>query len=376
MPHRILAAIAIGLAPFAAGADDADFQAFVHDTLSQAQTRHGVPAIAALVRAGGRDTAAAVGVRAAGQPAPVTVDDRWHIGSDTKAFTATLVARLVDRGLLRFDETLEEALPEAAPGMHPDYRGVTILQLLSHTSGIASLTSDKDLPAFFAAIRGVKEARAQRAAIARKYLAMPPAGKAGAFEYSNLGYIVLGAIAEARTGKSWEELVRELVFEPLGITQAGFGAPGTPGKLDQPEGHREAGGRLAALPPGPDADNPPALGPAGTINITMRDWMRFAADQMDGVHGRGKLLKPQTYRKLHTPVTGNYALGWGAKLEADGTPSLLTHTGSNGYWLADVRIYPKHDIIVLVALNAGNDGAKAALDEIGRAMREKLKPLD
>ena len=146
---RILAAIAIaiGLAPFAAGADDADFQAFVRDTLREARTRHGVPAIAALVRAGGRDTAAAVGVRAVGEPAPVTVDDRWHIGSDTKAFTATLIARLVEEGVLRFDETLEEALPEAAPGMHPGYRGVTILQLLSHTGGIASLTSDKDLPA-------------------------------------------------------------------------------------------------------------------------------------------------------------------------------------------------------------------------------------
>ena len=185
-----------------------------------------------------------------------------------------------------------------------------------------------------------------------------------------------GRSPRRRTGKSWEELVRERVFEPLGITRAGFGAPGTPGKLDQPEGHREAGGRLAALPPGPEADNPPALGPAGTINITMSDWMRFAADQMEGVHGRGKLLKPQTYRKLHTPVTGNYALGWGAMLGADGTPSILTHTGSNGYWLADVRIYPKHDIIVLIAMNAGNAGAKAALDEIGKAMREKLRPFD
>jgi len=139
-------------------------------------------------------------------------------------------------------------------------------------------------------------------------------------------YIVAGAIAESATGKSWEALVRELVFEPLGIREAGFGAPGTPGKLDQPEGHRPEGGRLVAIPPGPDADNPPALGPAGTIRITLADWMRFAQDQLDGVHGRGKLLQPATYRKLHTPVTGNYALGWGAKLApdmADGVKRIL-----------------------------------------------------
>jgi CubicO group peptidase (beta-lactamase class C family) len=218
--------------------------------------------------------------------------------------------------------------------------------------------------------------RAQRASIARTYLAKPPAGARGTFVYSNLGYILAGAIAEARTGKPWEVLVRERVFEPLGITHAGFGAPGTPGKLDQPLGHQKEGGKLVPIPAGPDGDNPPALGPAGTMHITLSDWMLFAQDQLDGVHGRGKLLRPETYRKLHTPVTVNYALGWGAKLETDGTPAVLTHTGSNGAWLAEIRIFPKHGAIVLIAMNAEDAGAKAAMDELGDAFRAKLKPYD
>ena len=122
---------------------------------------------------------------------------------------------------------------------------------------------------------------------------MPPASKAGEFEYSNLGFIIAGAIAEARTGKSWEDLIREQIFAPLGIKNAGFGPPGTPGQDRSTLGtSRTRPGKLDALDPAnPDGDNPPALGPAGTINIALKDWLLFAQDQLDGVHGRGKLLK-------------------------------------------------------------------------------------
>jgi CubicO group peptidase (beta-lactamase class C family) len=171
--------------------------------------------------------------------------------------------------------------------------------------------------------------------------------------------------------------VREQVFAPLGITQAGFGAPGASGSIDQPRGHRTTGGRLEPIDPA-DAggDNPPALGPAGTIHITLADWLRFAQDQLDGVHGHGKLLTAQGYRRLHAPVTENYALGWGVKPGPDGVPALLTHSGSNGYWLADVRIMPKHDIIVLLAMNSGDEAANAAVREIGKPLLDRLKPFD
>jgi D-alanyl-D-alanine carboxypeptidase len=199
----------------------------------------------------------------------------------------------------------------------------------------------------------------------------------GDFEYSNLGYIIAGAIAEARTGKTWEELIREQVFAPLRIANAGFGVPGRPGMFDEPCGHEEVEGRLVPLDPAnADADNPPALGPAGTINIGLRDWALFAQDQLDGAHGHGRLLSAETYRRLQTPVTGNYALGWGAKLGPDGAPLLLTHTGSNGYWVADIRIMPMHDMIFLVVTNAGDDAANQAVREIGQALRERLKPFE
>ena len=106
--------------------------------------------------------------------------------------------------------------------------------------------------------------------------------------------------------------------------------------------------------------------------------MLFAEDQMDGAHGHGKLLKPETYRTLHTPIssTGVYAMGWGSKLGPDGVPLVVTHSGSNGYWLADIRIWPKHNIIALFVANAGSDEAEKAIHEVRDAVQSKLHPVD
>lgn len=104
--------------------------------------------------------------------------------------------------------------------------------------------------------------------------------------------------------------------------------------------------------------------------------MRFAQDHLDGVHGRGKLLKAETYRKLHAPVSENYALGWGVMLGPDAVPLLLTHSGSNGFWLADIRIMPKHDMIFLVVMNAGHEAANQAIVDIGKPLKDRLKPFD
>jgi len=377
VPLRALLMLALFLATLHSHAD-AGLQAFLEQTLTTAREKHGLPAVAALIQIDGAVAAdAAQGIRAVGHAESVTRADRWHIGSDTKAFTATMIARLVEQGVLKFEDTLADSFPAFANDMDPAYRNITVTQLLSHTAGLPPLTDDKDLPPFLAVIASADSLMAQRSAIARKYLTTPAASAAGEFEYSNLGFIIAGAIAEARTGKTWEDLVREQVFAPLGIANAGFGAPGTSGKFDQPHGHRELQGKLMPIDPADtEGDNPPALGPAGTINIALEDWMRFAQDQLEGVHGRGKLLKADSYRKLHTPVAGNYALGWGAKLQDDGVPMVITHSGSNGYWLADIRIMPKKNIIILLAMNAGNDPANEAMLEIGKALRDRLKPFE
>jgi CubicO group peptidase (beta-lactamase class C family) len=91
-----------------------------------------------VVRDGQIIASGAVGIRRAGAEIPVTINDRFHLDSDTKAMTALLAAMLVDEGKLRWDSTVAQVFPELAPNMNPGLRGVTLEQLLSHTSGLPS----------------------------------------------------------------------------------------------------------------------------------------------------------------------------------------------------------------------------------------------
>src|SRR6185295_9700436 len=148
---------------------DADLQSFLEKTLATAREKDHLPAVAAVIQINGKIAAeAAFGVRALGHSEAVTTNDRWHIGSDTKAFTATMLARLVEKGVLHFDDALASSFPAFAETMNPAYRNVTVLQLLSHTAGLPPLTDDKDLPPFIGVIKSANGVRAQREAIARK----------------------------------------------------------------------------------------------------------------------------------------------------------------------------------------------------------------
>ena len=185
---------------------------------------------AALVTSKGLVTVGVVGTRKRGTEIAATLNDQWHLGSDTKAMTATLVARLVEKGRLKWDSTVAEVFPDLAPGFSAEARTITVLQLLSHRSG---LKPNPDLVVYGGA-DGTKE----RLRVVKDELSKAPQHKPGThYEYSNLGYAIAGAITEKITGKSWEQAMRDEVFGPLGMTSVGFGGTGTPGEVDQPWGH-------------------------------------------------------------------------------------------------------------------------------------------
>ena len=109
----------------------------ITDLLKPIRQDHHVPAIAgAIVTSRGIGNFGVVGVRKTGSQAAVTRDDKWHLGSDTKAMTATLVGSLVDRGLLRWDTTVADVFPDLASGFHPGAKEITVRQLLSHHAGL------------------------------------------------------------------------------------------------------------------------------------------------------------------------------------------------------------------------------------------------
>jgi CubicO group peptidase (beta-lactamase class C family) len=329
--------------------------AAVTDLLKPIRQKFGVPAMAAaLVTSDGIQYVGAVGVRKRGTEVPVALDDLWHLGSDGKAMTSTLIARLVERGQLRWDSTLAEVFPELAAQMNPDFQKVTVLQLLSHHAG---LPANLDLRDYSGEDAPQLRLRAVRDELAKKPQSVP----GSKYLYSNLGYLIAAAVVERTTGKPWEQVIAEEVFNPLQMSSAGFGGTGTPGKIDQPWPHTADGAPTGEN--GPAMDNPPVMGPAGRIHCTIQDWAKFVQDQLRGDRGEPALLKPESYQKLHTPpFGGDYALGWIVTDRGWGGGKVLNHGGDNTMNCANVWIAPNKDFAILVCVNQSGDTAFAATD--------------
>jgi len=333
----------------------------VTNLLAPICAKHHVPAMAAaLVTSKGLIAVGVVGTRKRGTETAATLNDQWHLGSDTKAMTATLVAKLVEERRLKWDSTLGEVFADLSAEFHPEARAITVLQLLSHRSG---LKPNPDLVVYGGA-DGAKE----RLRVVKDELSHAPKHKPGThYEYSNLGYSIVGAMTERVTGKSWEQEMQDEVFRPLGMTSVGFGGTGTSGEVDQPWGHKHDGQPVAAN--GPAMDNPPVLSPAGRVHCTIQDWAKFIADQLRGARGEPALLQPATYQKLHTPpFGGEYALGWLAVDRAWGGGTVLNHNGDNTMNFADVWVAPRRDFAVLVCVNQSGHTAFEASDEAVTAL--------
>ncbi len=315
----------------------------------------------------------AVGLRAAGSPEAVMTGDLWHIGSLTKAMTATLAARLVERGEIAWSTTVGDVFPDLVTRMRAEYVQVTFDQLMYHTSGLpvdfqtaiwSTLRSDPSpLPV-------------QRRRWAAELLALQPETSRGTHLYTNAGYIVAGSMMEEITGETWEELMRREVFEPLGMSVAGFGAPGSAALVDQPRGHVRQGSAWLPLSPGPQADNPPAIGPAGTVHVTLADYSRYMAAHVAGARGGAGLVSSESFLKLHTPAPGtDYSLGWAVTERNWANGGVITHGGSNGYWFATVWIGPQRDLAMFAVANAGGDPGQRATDEAVQVLIARFEAL-
>ena len=344
---------------FGAGAGAPETPTDAHaleELLQPIRAAHGVPALAAAVFSSDALLAiGAVGVRKAGDAAPVSREDRWHLGSDTKAMTATLHALLVAEAALRGDLTLEAAFPTAP--IHPAFRAVTLEQLLRHRGGAPADVP----PAIWGELWKDGDSRAQRLAAVHGMLALAPA-PGEHFVYSNAGYMMVGAALEEATGQTWESMMRERLFAPLGMRSCGFGPPASVGRLDQPWGHRPEPGGPFAVAPGPGADNPAALGPAGTVHCSLEDWGRFLRAHLKGARGvEPSILDVPALRRLQTPPAGErYSGGWnvGSRTWAGGT--VLVHDGSNTMFHASAWLAPQRDRAFVVVTNIGGEGALRA----------------
>lgn len=336
------------------------------EELEAIRKRRRVPAISAAAWVGGSVISlAAVGKRKVGSDHRVTVHDKWHVGSCTKAMTSMLAAILIERKHLSWATTVPEILESTITDIHNEWSKATIEQLLAHHGG-----APDRVPGMLwkSAIQGVtSHEREQREKFVRELLLQAPKAVPGTkFIYSNSGYSIAGLMLETCLNRSWEDLITELVFDPLNMKSAGFGAPGGPlDAAEQPFGHRKINRKLSPVEPNELGDNPSAIAPAAKVHCSITDLLTFAS----GFAGGRTLVQPETLERLQRPYCGSdYSCGWYIVPREWGRGDVLAHDGSNTFWVASMWVAPRIEAAFVAASNGPPPSAQNACYDAINAM--------
>lgn len=268
---------------------------------------------------------------------------QYRIGSISKTFTAVLVMRLRDEGLLDLADPLEKHVPGTGAGE------VTIAQLLSHTGGLAAETPGE----WWERTPGSTRPELADVLGGEPFRHVP--GRR--FHYSNPGYTLLGSVIEALRGKPWEEVLRAEVLEPLGLDRTSA-TPEAP----------HAGGW--AVHPWADVMMPEPLedlglmASAGQLWSTTRDVARFAGFLL---RGDDRVLSERTVREMRTPFSppepgiAEAGYGLGLQLTSHAGHRLAGHTGSLPGFVAALWVSEADDVTAVVLANCTSGLPSAAV---------------
>ena len=363
-PRSFLAAIIVAAASVAVwgqAGPPPDLDTYVADSMKTFD----VPGMAvAIVKDGKLVVAKGYGVRKLGDATPVDEHTMFGIGSNTKAFTTAALAGLVDAGKLSWDDPVYQRLPGFV--MYDPYvsHEMTIRDLLTHRSGMG--LGEGDLlfwpPSTYTREEIIYKLRFMK----------PQSSFRSRFAYDNLLYMAAGQIIPAVTGISWEDYLRQRLFEPLGMKNSNLSnAAFRPGD-NYAFPHERHDGKLEVIP-FEGLDN---VEPAGSINSCATDMAKWVQVQLN--HGKfidreGRLFSEQQSKEMWSaqtilpigtpppPLAGlksnfaAYALGWGLR-DYHGR-KLVGHTGGVAGFVSRVMLVPDENLGVVVLTNAEEGGA-------------------
>lgn len=275
---------------------------------------------------------------------PNTALTKFRIGSLTKQFTAASILLLAERGKLRLEDPVSMYLdnPPAA------WNGITLLQLLTHTSGIVSIT---DLPGEQAALtRGGTPAEIVER-FRNQPLLFPPGTQA---RYSNSGYILLGMVVEKASGEPYATFLQKNIFDPLGMRDTGIDNDAAI-LQNRASGYRTEAEMLRHS----DFIDMRIPFAAGDLYSTTHDLARW----QEALFG-GKLLQPESLKRMTTPGKDDFGLG--VMVKQDQGELVISHTGGIQGFVADLRYYPEKQLSVIVLSNTESKDTLELSEQLSR----------
>jgi CubicO group peptidase (beta-lactamase class C family) len=278
---------------------------------------------------------------------PNAPDTKIWIGSVTKVFTATMIARLVDAGRLSYDDRVADLLPWYRQDTG---QRITVRQLLSHTSGLPDYMHLPGIEreGFAREVgTGVIDVKDFAQTWCSHDLQWEPGAQWG---YSNSGYLLLGAIIEQVTGEPYEQVLRELILTPAGMHDTGDVARRPRAVVDKlPRGYERYAGEVVA----PRYWNMSTAFAAGSMYATVGDLYRFqqALDRDD-------FLSPAAREAMFTAGVGHWGAGWSVQdlpIGPDGaTRKVVGHEGFIYWTLTQIYRIPEDDTFIVLANNSGD----------------------
>jgi D-alanyl-D-alanine carboxypeptidase len=280
---------------------------------------------------------------------PIASDTRFNLASASKMLTAIAIGRLVDRGLVRFDASIGEYLTD----LDPAFRSITIAELLDHTSGLGDFLTPANQPA-------IEAARTATDLLPLALAGAPAFAPGSRRAYSNSGFVVLGAVIERVSGKSYAEFVDAEVLRPAGMTRTGF----EPGGSAVPMTSMSPDGPLPTPQPSPFRDL--RASPAGGMFSTTTD----LATLLTALSG-DRLLTRETAAALTQPRPdpgggpGTYGYGFNVAT----VPRVrVGHGGGAPGINAEVALYPATGAQLIALSNRDPPAATRMVGALERAI--------
>lgn len=366
--------LGLGLAACGGGSDESEASQESQDgrTVALLQTQADAGIASGLVglvlgQVSGRSVSVAMaGKRRLGQAAAVASQDRFTIGSNAKAMTCAALVALAERGGPALSLTLPQLFTRWASDIHAAYAQVTLADLLHHRGGVPAFTGGgTDEADFFAAVAAdagplPDTVVGRRAYFSRWLLARPPVAGVEPgrdFLYSNAGYMLAGAAVEALTGQAFEALFDELLVQPLAL-QGVWRSP-VPGPADVLWGHEGSAGALAVVEATEESlatkdwlDSMTPTGHWACTGTAYGQWLRW---HVLALRGEQTPLARAYVQDLRAASDNRYLWGW----QSLRTPNrvLLTHTGSEPGFTAEVVLDRAGDFAVFGLSNTADEGA-------------------
>jgi CubicO group peptidase (beta-lactamase class C family) len=343
--------------------------------LEQAVKDWNVPGLAIAVVAGGETVyARGFGWRDLEGQKPMTPDSLFAIGSTTKAMTATVLGMLVDEGKLDWDEPLTTYLPRFALADPVVSDRLTPRDLVTHRSG---------LPRHDLLWYNNNESTREEVIARLAHLELT-ADLRETFQYNNLMFMTAGYLAGHLAGTTWEELVRERLFTPLGMERSNFSVAASQQDADYALPYRENDDDALERIPLRNID---LVGPAGSVNSTVNEMSRWLLFNLRGGKvGERQLVGATTLADIHSPqmTTGatperpeisqpTYGMGW--MIDTYRGHRRVTHGGGIDGFVTSVMLLPDDDLGLVAFTNRGS-GLPAIASQHAADRLLGLDPID